>query len=269
MSKIFFIFLFAFHFSIAQDIFDTKNSKKYGLHLLNSAQYPLAIAEWERLHYLLPTDDSIKINLVKAYRLSQKNSEALDLALKVFPEFSQQNAAFGNEFLKTAISAGKWSQAEKAWEQIPGYSAEQKTIFKSTSLVYDDKLKLAKTLLSSSPKTDLVQSYINVLDRTYKHKSPAAAGLLSTLIPGLGRWYARDLKDGIVSLLFTAGMGIQAYRGFDKLGFNKPRGYIYGAVATGFYLGNIYGSVQSAKAYNRKNTDQTKHEISTIFNAQF
>jgi hypothetical protein len=92
---------------------------------------------------------------------------------------------------------------------------------------------------------------------------------LSTAIPGLGKAYTGDWKDGIVSLIFTGGMAFQAVRKFNQFGANNYRPWVYTAIGSGFYLGNIYGSVKSAKNKNRKKINQLQHEASDLFNAYY
>src|SRR5690606_34905714 len=85
-----------------------------------------------------------------------------------------------------------------------------------------------------------------------KRKSPAVAGIMSAVIPGSGRVYARDYKDGLISLLFIGGTAFQSYRRFHDKGIKSVGGWIYGGISFGFYVANIYGSVQSAKIFNAK-----------------
>ena len=102
-----------------------------------------------------------------------------------------------------------------------------------------------------------------------KRKSPALAGIMSAVIPGTGRFYSKDWKDGIVSMFFAGAMGFQAYRGFSKSSIKSTRGWIYGGIGFGFYLGNIYGSVQSAKFYNKKSRQGIKNSIDKLFNSYY
>jgi hypothetical protein len=137
--------------------------------------------------------------------------------------------------------------------------------------VYTNKINEAKTLLNQNQFLDFepFKRYQNALNTQTKKKSAGLAGLLSAVVPGLGKVYSKDWKDGIIAFVFTGTMMLQSVRNFNRKGFDNPRGYIYGAIGTGFYLGNIYGSVKSAKNFNIKETEKIKHEISDIFNAQY
>jgi hypothetical protein len=52
----------------------------------------------------------------------------------------------------------------------------------------------------------------------------------------------------------------QAYRGFSKSGKNSVYGWVFASLATGFYIGNIFGSHKSAKKYNKKIDDNLYNE---------
>lgn len=96
-----------------------------------------------------------------------------------------------------------------------------------------------------------------------KKRSPFVGGLLSTFIPGLGKIYANEVKDGILSFVFSAVSAVSLWRVSTYNGLNSPWTYTLGGISAGFYLGNIYGSVQSVKKYNKlKSIDlnQAKYE---------
>lgn len=82
------------------------------------------------------------------------------------------------------------------------------------------------------------------------HKSPLLAGIFSALIPGSGKIYTGETGDGITAFILTSLFGYLAYTNFEHE--HKLRAWIFTAAGTGFYLGNIYGSVLSAGIKNRQ-----------------
>jgi putative component of membrane protein insertase Oxa1/YidC/SpoIIIJ protein YidD/outer membrane protein assembly factor BamD (BamD/ComL family)/TM2 domain-containing membrane protein YozV len=76
------------------------------------------------------------------------------------------------------------------------------------------------------------------------------AGGLSALVPGLGRLYTGRYGDAVFSSAVTAGAAALAVRS-ARTGHWVNAG-LFGSGATGFYLGNVYGSVASASAENRR-----------------
>ena len=79
------------------------------------------------------------------------------------------------------------------------------------------------------------------------YKNGFAAGLLSTLIPGLGKMYTGDVYDGLFSFCVIGLLGGMAAWSFYEEGKQSVKGWIYSSIGGIFYLGNIYGSVVSAQ----------------------
>lgn len=96
-------------------------------------------------------------------------------------------------------------------------------------------------------------------------KSPLVAGLLSGIVPGLGKVYTGHTVDGVLSFLTIAGFGYAAYDGFATDGSSSVRGWVFGSLASGLYLGNIYGSVLSASIVRDEATRQLQMRIRTAF----
>ena len=79
-------------------------------------------------------------------------------------------------------------------------------------------------------------------------KNPVAAGLFA-VIPGGGFLYCERFHDALITFLFNAGLMVAAYEAWDN--DNKALAGVIGFVETGFYSGNIYGSITSAHKYNQ------------------
>lgn len=86
-------------------------------------------------------------------------------------------------------------------------------------------------------------------------RSPLLAGVLSTVVPGAGRLYTGQFGDALTSLLLVGLMGWQTYDGFQRDGLSSVKGWTFGTLGSIFYIGNIYGSVLSARVYNDHLTD--------------
>jgi len=112
-----------------------------------------------------------------------------------------------------------------------------------------------KALKQKNPdhiKHDKIIALIN----NSKYKNPTLAATMSAIVPGAGRFYAKDAKDGIISLVIVGASAYQSYRRFDQKGIKSVSAWIFGGISLGFYLSNIYGSYQSAKFYNKKLDDK-------------
>jgi hypothetical protein len=82
-------------------------------------------------------------------------------------------------------------------------------------------------------------------------KNPTAAGLFA-IIPGGGFLYCQRYHDALVTFLLNTGLMAAAYTAHDN--DNNALAGVLAFVETGFFAGNIYGSMASAHKYNRAQT---------------
>ncbi len=87
---------------------------------------------------------------------------------------------------------------------------------------------------------------------TIPFKDPTTAGVLS-IVPGGGQLYCGRYQDALTAFIVNAGLIWAAWEAFDN---DLPAlGGVITFVEFGFYAGNIYGAVGSAKKYNRDRMD--------------
>lgn len=267
------LILFKFINVSAQDLYDYNNTKKFAEYLSKSGQYELATREFERLVFMLPSNDTLKTSLLSMYRRSGKFDETVLRAKQLYPDLTLMNATSAIEYGRTLLLKPDYKAAKNFWESNKQVSQPDKIILSATAEILEDNYKQANQILQTLKVDDhkLASDYkdLAIQATNIKRKSPALAGIMSTIIPGTGRFYAKDWKDGLVSMFFVGTMAFQSYRGFHQSGVKSTRGWIYGGVALGFYLGNIYGSVVSAKNYNKKSHQLIRNKIDNLFNSYY
>lgn len=84
-----------------------------------------------------------------------------------------------------------------------------------------------------------------------KNRSPILGGIMSAVIPGSGKIYAGRLMDGMQAFSVVLAPAYNAYYHFRKTGTTSVRAWIWTAVASWFYLSDIYGSVKAVQEYNQ------------------
>jgi len=89
-------------------------------------------------------------------------------------------------------------------------------------------------------------------------KSPFVAGM-TALVPGGGFAYCERYRDALAAFIINVGLIFAAHESFE--GGNNVLGGLICVVESGFYGGNIYGSISSAHKYNRFKTRQTLDDI--------
>lgn len=76
-----------------------------------------------------------------------------------------------------------------------------------------------------------------------KHKkSPVLAASLSALVPGLGKVYANKPYDGLSTFLTHIPLAFILIESQSKAGINSPRFITFSAIASLFYIGNVWSS---------------------------
>jgi hypothetical protein len=254
MKKIFIItFLslvsIAANCQIGQSSIDSIKSAGFAKFLYDQKLYDLAAQEYERLTFLYPTEKKHLLTLFKCYRQLNQYEKI---------EVKAKNANIENEdvlkeyilslALNDQVNIANLIYTQKSTILNPSIASRMALDLDVLSGNYADAQKKYSTLGLNEPGY-----YQLILDgQNQKRKSPFVAGLLSAAVPGMGRVYAKDYKDGIISFLFIATTAYQSYSRFDRKGTKSVGGWIYGGLSLGFYIGNIYGSIKSAKNYNKK-----------------
>jgi hypothetical protein len=111
-------------------------------------------------------------------------------------------------------------------------------------------------------KTEMEEMTTYGLDmRRYKRKSPWIAGLLSALLPGLGKFYAGYRGIPFGAMYMTIPLGAIAAESLILAGAASFQFIALGALFGVFYVGNIWGSVLSVYAKEKEYYEELDHNI--------
>jgi hypothetical protein len=102
-----------------------------------------------------------------------------------------------------------------------------------------------------------------------KKKSPFIAGLLSALVPGLGKIYAGSIPQGIASFIRIGILGGIATELFLRQGYKDPQFIFFGGVAAAYYVGGIYGSVYLPKLNYNEKLESLNHNVKISLSIPF
>jgi tetratricopeptide (TPR) repeat protein len=256
------------HPVIAQDLYNKEHSKAFAEYLFKSGQYHLAAIELERITFNEPDNDSLKVMLVRAYSLEQSFDQALRTIQRLYPKTEQLQHPFASLFAYNLIEADETDKAMAMLRVNSTLSPEQKLWYEGFAYLKKNEFKKTLHLFSN---TDLQNGSLLKLKTLAQEgaalrlKKPWLAASMSTLVPGTGKLYTGDWKDALISMVSVGLTGYQAYKGFERNGVKSTYGWIYATVGTGFYLGNIYGSVASAKRRNKRNLNRIKAKVDDTF----
>lgn len=255
-------------FLSAQDLYDRDHSGAFAEFLLKSGQYNLAAIELERLHFNEPENDSLKIALARAYTLNQSYASALQTLERMFPAKTSMPNPFSALYAHNLIAADRFPEAIQWTQHADSLSENQRIWYAGFAYLRQNEFQQAQLLLDQHQSAQLSLFPLKELVRegaTMRMKKPWLAASLSVLIPGGGKLYTGDWKDALISLVTVGMTGYQAYRGFERGGLHSTYGWIYTTMGTGFYLGNIYGALSSAKRYNQRKKARIQAKIDDAF----
>jgi hypothetical protein len=250
----FFLLVLSINLSQAQDIYTFNKSKEFASYLFKSGQYELSAVEYERLLYVDKNNDSLKIALVNSYFKNNELDRAVRRTESLYPSLSDFTRPMSELYLQMLILGKQFDKFDKNSEGLP-LGGEKMSIYGLHREVMAGNWETVATKIPQIPATEhpSITGLKNLSSqaKAFKPKKPWVAVMMSAVLPGSGKFYTGNYKDGIFSLLVVGGSAFQAYRGFNKDGLSSTSGWIFGALSTGFYAGNVYGSAKSAQVYNQ------------------
>ncbi len=248
------------------DLYSSESSRKFANYLFIKGDLQFAADEYARLLYLNPADDGTLVRLSSIYR----RLEQVDQARSLFQDY-RAGQIFGSptlekEFISTLLFASDRSAFSDALNQCVTLTDEESIRISVEQALLDRDWSTALDRLTSAPASRWKDVYVEKSSTAlaFRPKKPWLASTMSVFLPGSGKIYAKNTKEGITSFLFVAALGYQSYRAFDQRGTKSVGGWIYGTLGLGFYLGNIYGAQQSAKNYNKRKRSEIHSEVDHI-----
>ena len=251
----------------AQNLFDPERTYQFAKYLNQSGQYKLASIEFERLVFLEPQVDSLKFSLLDCYLLDQNYAAVYRRSTQLNNQNNSSSISLQSYGSFALISDKKHTEASRFINEQSQMDAERKAYYNAWNFIIQNKFQEAA--LTAAPfKSNTAFSGITQIENEVQvlpRKSPLLAGALSAVIPGAGKWYARERKDAVVGFITVSMIAYQAFRGFRKDGQKSVYGWISAGLGAGFYLGNIYGSVKSAKRFNSRQYAKLQPSIEKNF----
>lgn len=246
------ISFFSISIAMAQDITDANHSFVFAQYLFRSQQYSFAAEEFERVLYFNPADTASAVMLLSSYRLASDFETGISRGIGI-KESGIKNPRLNSELAKLYLTSG---DIDRLTELIGAedFPVQKLPYWKACTSLLNSNYSEAVRVLESA--ADSSQSYLKLYSITSsqsleRYKSPFVAASLSVLIPGSGKVYTGDWKDGVVSFLIIGANAFQAYRGFSSQGTRSGYGWFFASTGFVFYTGNIWGSAKAAKVRNK------------------
>ncbi len=249
------------------DLYDLSHSVAFANYLYHNGEYEMAGKEYYRVFSMTNHHDSIAVKLGN----SLLHTHQYPKITRIF------SSAYGNDkipcsvshiYAKGLIMSHSAPSASEWINQTTCFTEEEKRYFTiSNKLLHYQFKEAATTYNSYGESSALVQRYEKVFKQIAQKKSKKVwtSVLLSSLLPGAGKVYCGEWKDGLFSFAMFGLSFWQAYAGFHKKGVKSIYGWINGGLALAFYSGNIYGSIKSVHKYNYHIEQEIHHEAQEVF----
>ncbi len=212
-----------------------------------------ALNNLERSEITKSQRDSLRFFIGICFEKQNQDS----LSTHNFLQVSDSSALFiRSRFLATRsfIKKKKFAEANDILKGLPLTDNEETNQVK-------DFLQIGTGLICGKtnaipPKLNLKPSFSRELQhledlknakRKMKKKSPWIAGILSAIVPGLGKVYAGSNTQGLSSFIRVAIFGGLSYENYVRHGFNNPQFWLFSGLFSVYYVGGIYGSVYVPK----------------------
>lgn len=285
MFKIFmrnrFIFLAAFLFSLCNtfsqshdnlnNLFSSANRLKFGNYLFSEKDYLRALNEF-REYLKTESNDTIRFKFAYCFLSIGRYEEAAENFKGLFFNSTLEEEAklqfFRANFLLSLYNSSDFfSFRDLTEKQI--YASEKYALhlkrLKFISHFFDYSL-LPDTneffsAFDDSNYTSIKKFYL--MKKYPGYKSQTTAGLLSAIVPGLGKIYTGEITDGITAFAATGLLVFLAVNNFNH--HHEFRGWLFTGLSVLTYAGNIYGSVASAQIYNARVRFNFKNEVKLYF----
>ena len=276
---IFFLTTILLSFASAEEsigYYTPQNIRKFADFLYGQGDYLRAAGEYQRyLFYISETgaeSENIRYQIALCYRFAGQTEQAIrnfQTLLQTHPESQFASRAYyqigatyflidqfeqSTQFLSEALPYITNTRQRAEAEQLIGLSYLMRKQWAEAGVVF--KTLQGSDIIPVREKASIYHNYAEI-GAQLPTRNPFLAGVLSTIVPGSGRLYAGLRVGDAVTSLITVGIASwQAYDGFRRDGLSSVKGWTLGALGGIFYVGNIYGSVISARVYNRQVEDE-------------
>jgi TM2 domain-containing membrane protein YozV len=178
--------------------------------------------------------------------------------------FASYNLAHISEYRRSISILNQYSPETNSLSDMKNYMKAGINLLEKKYESFDSIISgINKDYYIYSKELKKIKSY-RIRMQKHKGPSPFLAGLFSAIVPGSGKIYAGKTGEGISSLISVGALGLVSLENYNKLGFNNYRTIIFSSIFSIFYIGNIYGSVFTAKIVNDEFNNEMQQKI--LFN---
>lgn len=252
--------------SCAQITLDSEDQFGFARYCMETGEYYRAIGEFERFIYFFPNHEQVpeaQYSIGVCYVMGAKYDSARTVLMEVYTKHVELPLGGKALFLmgETYYRQGALDEAEQYFRKVI-YDYDQIELRNAalyrlgwSRMKMDQWQDATRFFLDIDEKSNLYGQSVRLSTEALKgdelpQKSPTTAGIMATVIPGMGHVYCGRPKDGLVAFLVN---GLFIWAAVESFEHDQD---VLGGVLTflevGWYSGNIYSAVNCAHKYNRK-----------------
>lgn len=249
-----------------QIIINSDDQFQFARQYMGKGEYHRAVGEFERFIYFFPKDEKVPMArylIGLCYLMGKDYSSSRKVLEDVYKIYTKEPLAGKALFLigESYYRQGMLEEAKSYFKEvIKGYPQSN---LKDISLyrlgwtqLKEDRWKAASdTFMLVGKNSPFYASSQDLSTESLKgielpRKDPRTAGIMSTVIPGLGHVYSDRPRNGMIAFLLNGIFIWAAVESFDQ--DHDVLGGVLTVLEAGWYSGSIYSAVNSAHKYNRK-----------------
>lgn len=237
------------------NFFSADNRLKFADYLFSEKDYLRALNEY-REYLKQYNKDTVYFKYAECFlRIGKYEDAAANFKSLFFNSTLEDDAKL--HFFKANFLNGLYLSDFKYFRNL----ANSEVYTSSKYLKYINRLVLISYFFDNSALPDTNKFFSAFDDSNYvfiksfyltkkfpNYKSSSKAGILSVIVPGLGKIYTGKISDGITAFISTALFVFLSVNNFNHN--HNFRGWFFASLSAFTYAGNIYGSVASAQIYN-------------------
>ena len=267
-------FILVVMYAFPQSQHSWAEEKKFGEYLLENHFHKDCLTLFRGLHtnrsaLSANQSDSTSFFIARCYEAMNKEDSMYKYLKYIYSDGPLHNYASARASLYLA-KLGNYESAKSevmSINQSADTSGTLKMFFlASIALLNHDSMEFHLQSKNMTPGSNLEEEE-NVLYEqatvigSVKRKSPALAGALSAVVPGLGKVYGGKPLQGLTTLFPLTALAVQAAEAYHKGGIRDARFILYGSLFSLFYVGNVWGSVLSVGIKKREQYNESDQKV--------
>ncbi|MFH1481835.1 MAG: tetratricopeptide repeat protein [Pseudomonadota bacterium] len=251
-------------------VIDSDDQLEFAHQTMERGDYDRAIGEFERFIYFFPRNEKVPEAqyfigecYLKAKRYENARN-ALELVYKKYPRTVIAGKALflmGESYYRQGVPKEADYYYQKVIQEYPDTELRNAAFYRiGWTRMEGSRWKEASEILKGvEPTSPLYESAVDLSEKSLQgenleYKSPAAAGVMAGILPGLGHVYCNRYKDGLMAFLLNGSFIWAAVESFQEN--HDALGGILLFLELGWYSGNIYSAVNCAHKENRKRKEE-------------